>query len=390
MGARLLLFTVVVGATACRGRAIEVPREPAVLAGPIVEVVETAPVETSLDHADIPDAHDVWLSMIDRARVSLAFAEFYASDVPDSRLSRVIERIEAAADRGVAVRFLVDRSFLSKYPDTLARFGRARGIEVRVLDLDRETGGILHAKYFVVDGREAFVGSQNFDWRALEHIQEIGLALREPQVVGALSRLFDADWKVAGGEPRARGPQAGPWRSQDGALELAASPRGLLPDEDAWDLPRLVARIDRARASILVQVLTYKARTRDGTSFTVLDDALRRAAARGVSVRLMVSAWGAKDDTLRALATVRNVTVSILTIPRWSGGDIPYARVAHAKYMVVDAEDAWVGTSNWEGDYFLSSRNVSVFVRQPDVCARLARVFEDGWRTYGRPLQGAP
>ena len=40
-------------------------------------------------------------------------------------------------------------------------------------------GGIQHAKFFVVDGREFFLGSQNWDWRALEAVykqfQEIRL-----------------------------------------------------------------------------------------------------------------------------------------------------------------------------------------------------------------------
>jgi phosphatidylserine/phosphatidylglycerophosphate/cardiolipin synthase-like enzyme len=259
---------------------------------------------------------------------------------------------------------------------------------VRVLDLSPETGGILHAKYFLVDGREGFVGSQNFDWRALEHIQEIGLSLREPAIVRGLSRIFEADWAVAGGGARSgfTAPSREPWRSSDGAIELATSPRGLIPDGGAWDLPGIVARIDRARRTILVQLLTYKARTRSGAPFGDLDEALRRAAGRGVSVRLMVSSWGAREESLRSLGGVANVTVSVMTIPPWSGGEIPFARVAHAKYMVVDGEDAWVGTSNWEGDYFLASRNVSIFVRHPAVCERLTRVFEDGWRAYARPL----
>ena len=29
-----------------------------------------------------------------------------------------------------------------------------------------------------------------------------------------------------------------------------------------------------------------------------------------------------------------------------------YAPQMHSKYMVVDGKSAWIGTSNWEGDYF--------------------------------------
>src|SRR5262245_10955705 len=69
-----------------------------------IELVESAPIETSLDHPDIPDAADVWPAMIAGAKRSLDVAQFYVSDAPGSRLGPVIAAIEAAADRGVAVR----------------------------------------------------------------------------------------------------------------------------------------------------------------------------------------------------------------------------------------------------------------------------------------------
>ena len=80
----------------------------------------------------------------------------------------------------------------------------------------------------------------------------------------------------------------------------------------------------------------------------------------------------------------------VVEIPAWSGGPLEFARVAHAKYMVVDGARAWVGTSNWEGDYFFQSRNVSVFSRAPAVARTLGRVFDHGWSgPYARPLPPA-
>src|SRR5690348_14293033 len=92
------------------------PRQPALVpatasnAAP-VQLVESSPVETNLDHADIPNAKDVWLAMIAGASGSLDFAEFYASNEPGSSLEAVIQAIEAAADRGVNVRFLAEDKF---------------------------------------------------------------------------------------------------------------------------------------------------------------------------------------------------------------------------------------------------------------------------------------
>jgi phosphatidylserine/phosphatidylglycerophosphate/cardiolipin synthase-like enzyme len=389
----LIFLFIITGSAACGTPALQVV-PPASLDVDSVTLVETAPVETTLDHPSIPEASDVWPEMISRARTSLDIAEFYVSDVPGSRLGPVLEAIEHAADRGVHVRLLVEESFYGKYPESVQRLGRHAGIETRRFDLHATMGGILHAKYFVVDRTDAYVGSQNLDYRSLEHIQEMGVRIHSPALSGQLDDLFAADWDVAGGAPPSRWAAAwhGPLvvRTGDGlTVRLAASPRGYLPDDAMWDLPSLIGWIDRATRTVDVQTLTYKTAMRDGATFPDLDDALRRAAARGVRVRLMVSHWGAKDESLRRLARELPPpsAVRILTIPPWSGGDIPFARVAHAKYAVIDGERAWVGTSNWEGDYFLRSRNVSVLVAGAPFALKLQTVFDDGWASvYARSL----
>ena len=53
---------------------------------------------------------------------------------------------------------------------------------------------------------------------------------------------------------------------------------------------------------------------------------------------------------------------AVETVPAAASGFIPFGRVAHAKYMAVDGRLAWVGTSNWEGNYFRGSRNVDIAI----------------------------
>jgi phosphatidylserine/phosphatidylglycerophosphate/cardiolipin synthase-like enzyme len=405
---RLLLASILAAAAACheaRGPSQPPPR-PAAGASVAIQLVESPPAETTLDHPDVPNAADVWVAMIDGAHRTLDFAELYASEADQkdhvaSKLAPVLAAVERAVARGVRVRFLADSVFAPKYPETLERL-RHVGAAVRILDFSTRGGGILHAKYFVVDGVESFVGSQNFDWRALDHIQEMGVHVSSPLVAGPLLDIFETDWALAsggGGDGAARvhlrpAPPAGAeaLALTGERLTLVASPKGYLPEEASWDLPRLVAMLDGAARAVDVQVLTYKTTSRDGSPFPTLDDALRRAAARGVRVRLLVSDWSSKPGSdarkaLDALASVPNVEVRVITIPAWSGGEIPFARVAHAKYMVVDGASAWVGTSNWEGDYFTRSRNVGVIASGGALPARLDRIFEDGWGgAYARPL----
>src|SRR5207237_10065256 len=130
------------------------------------------------------------------------------------------------------------------YPATLGRLARA-GAAARHLDLRSTTRGILHAKYFVVDDREAFFGSQNFDWRALEHNYELGARVRDPAFVAGLAAIFAADWARAGGEPVPAAHVPPP----SSAITLVASPRDLLPPGIAWELPRIVELLDAARAT---------------------------------------------------------------------------------------------------------------------------------------------
>jgi phosphatidylserine/phosphatidylglycerophosphate/cardiolipin synthase-like enzyme len=351
-------------------------------------LVESSPVETTLDHEDIPEAWRVWPEMIGQATRTLELEQFYVSNAPGSRLEPVIQAIEAAAARGVHVRLLVEQKFVKTYPDTLERLAARRGIEVRHLDTAKSMGGVQHSKYFIVDGREAYLGSQNFDWRSLEHIQEVGLRVGVPEVVRALGAIFEMDWALSADsapvapEARALGPFPAHFAGETVRVTPVFSPQGYLPDPGSWELPRLVALIDGAKRSVRVQVLTYRAKGRDGSEFRELEDALKRASARGVKVELLVSDWSKRSGTIEGLQTLQappGLTVKILTLPRWSGGFIPFARVVHAKYMVVDGESAWVGTSNWERDYFTQTRNVGLIVEGEAFARRLDRFFQDNW-----------
>lgn len=355
----------------------------------VLEIVESVPVETMLDHADLRDAYVVWPEMIDRAQKTLDFAEFYASDDPanrQSRLETVTQAVERAAARGVKVRFLAEKVFQKTYPELLARLDGKDGIEVRIYDFAAFGGGVLHAKYFLVDGREVYVGSQNFDWRSLQHIQELGARVIEPGVARAFLDVFETDWALAGGGDRRNRVHTGsylfPTAIGDAQVTPVFSPTGWLPDPTLWDLPRLVEMIDRATRTVRVQLLTYKTTARDGSWFDTLDAALRRAASRGVQVQLLLADWSKRKGTiegLQSLQVIPGIDVRMSTIPPFSGGFVPFARVGHAKYMIVDGRRVWIGTGNWEGDYFTQSRNAGLVIDSPKYGERLDRYFADAW-----------
>lgn len=362
------------------------------------QLVESAPVETTLDHAEIPNAAEVWVEMVDSAKTSLDFSHFYVSNAPRSRLGPVLEALERAGKRGVKIRFLVDANFRGSNADDLAKLEKTKGVELRRIDFDALAGGVQHAKYFVVDGREVFVGSQNFDWRSLEHIFELGVRTDEPTLVRAVQDVFETDWALAGGAPRdARVHQLGqqyPVLIGEGEAAIkvnpALSPTGWLPDEALYDLPQIVKLIDESRGTLRVQLMTYKVNEKK-LYWEVLESALRRAAARGVSVQLLVADWSARPGSiegLQSLEVLPGVDVRMVTIPPWSGGFIPYARVIHAKYLVSDGKRAWIGTSNWSRDYFVESRGVGFVVEGASFAGTLDRLFQELWTgPYGAQVE---
>lgn len=368
---------------------------PVVSPGGGITLVESWPVETTLDHPDLADTTDTWLQLVDAAKERLDIEQFYVSSQPGSHLDRVLEAVRRAADRGVAVRLVADTKFARTYPETLDALDPHPHIEVRRIDFGALTGGVQHAKFFIVDGKTAFVGSQNFDWRSLEHIQELGVVVDVPEVVDTWARVFAVDWAIAGGTPvaealasaRVGAPAAAravPARYGASMVRVTpvASPTGLLPDEAAWDWPLLEGALAGARERVRLQALSYERVGYDKVEWGALDEALRSAAGRGVKVEMIVADWsksGNKLESVQSLARVPGVTVKFVTIPEATTGFIPFARVVHSKYVVVDGAWSWIGTSNFSRDYFHGSRNLGLVVDGSAFAARLDRVFDDLW-----------
>ena len=372
-------------------------------AGPPVQLVETRPVESVLGNPALPAALETWLDLIGGARSSLDFEEFYLSTWPGEPTEEVLTALGAAAKRGVHVRLVLDARMARTYPRTADSLAKVAGFEVRLVDFGRIAGGIQHAKFFIADRATVFLGSQNFDWRALKHIHELGVLVRDARVAADFGRVFDLDWDAA--TPAGQTPDTTRTFAATQAPHAAAtlpyrivqapgdtvqlwpgwSPRSFIPDTTLWDRDLIVRMLDAARHEIVVQVLTYSPADRRGRD-EALDAALRRAAARGVHVKLVVSDWETGSPALKelqALARVPGVEVKLSTVPEWSGGYIPFARVEHLKYAVVDSLWAWVGTSNWEPSYFHGTRNVAVVLRNRTLAGQAREIFERSWLAPG-------
>jgi phosphatidylserine/phosphatidylglycerophosphate/cardiolipin synthase-like enzyme len=361
---------------------------------PDFELVESVPIGTTLDNPDIRNAHEVWLEMINGATKSLDIEEFYISNKPGEPLEDVIEAIEAAAKRGVAVRLIADARMQKTYPQTIERLAGEKNVSARIIDFGKLAGGVQHAKFFIVDDKEVFFGSQNFDWRALEHIHELGFRIKQADAVRFYRDIFALDWNLAATNDKSALAKSLTFKKYPFPLTIVeadkdtilftptASPLGVITDTTAWDEPNIVRLIDGSKNDVCLQFLNYGTQERGGSAYTVLDDAIRRAAARGVKVRLIVSDWEkgtASEKALVDLSQVPNIEVKFSVIPEWSGGYVSFARVEHCKFIVVDSSSFWLGTSNAEKSYFYNTRNLGVVARNKRLASLLHRVFMKSW-----------
>jgi phosphatidylserine/phosphatidylglycerophosphate/cardiolipin synthase-like enzyme len=348
---------------------------------PATRLVQSIPAETDLADPTLSFAKDVWVDMVRTAKTSVDAAEFYVTNRPGSALEPVLAELEKAGTRGVKIRFLFSSKMLDQDPASVARIRGIPGAEVRSFDLTGVSKGILHAKYFVVDGREAFLGSQNFDWRALEHIHELGVRTSEPVIVARLARLYAIDWAFAEGR-KLPNLSAQPPMSARAQVELVASPPFLTPKDIRSSIDGLVELLDQAKQTVRVQLLTYSPISGQDRFWPVLDNALRAAAVRGVQVKLLVSDWvlgGRSLPHLKALTLIPNLEVKVVSIPEAKEGHIPFSRTVHSKYLVVDGSHLSLGTSNWEESYFSESRNIELLFRDSSLAAQAAGIFDRLW-----------
>lgn len=349
------------------------------------QLVQTIPVETTLQSYGTADTQAVWLDMIRSATSRIDIEQFYLVTEAGEPLEAVLDELKKAADRGVKIRIVVSNRLIKEYQSTLDRLLTFRGLEARILDLSEHTGGIQHAKFWIIDGLDGYVGSANFDWRALSQIHELGLRVRDPKILHALQSVFDFDWAIAGGEQPTR-PALPENKGPATESELVASPAVLNPLGMRTSEEALVELIRSARKSLNIQLLDYSTRKHYSREqlppYTVLDDALRDAARRGVQIKLLVSHWNLKQpglDDLRKLQKTRGIEIRVATVPPNSRGEIPFARVIHSKYMTVDSRTLVIGTSNWSRDYFERSRNLELILKDTAITGQAERIFQGIW-----------
>ncbi len=180
--------------------------------------------------------------------------------------------------------------------------------------------GLMHRKIVILDDSTIFIGSANMTTSSLQLHDNLTVGIYDPQMAHFL-----------------KSPTGKTYPFEKGLLWL-------LPDLKA--LTHIGGKIDAARSSIFIAMFTL--------TQTDLIDALIRAKARGVDVKLAIDRYTARGASKKA---VQKLTAA--GIPIYLSSGLP---LLHHKWAYIDREELILGSTNWTEAAFRKNDDVLLFL----------------------------
>jgi phosphatidylserine/phosphatidylglycerophosphate/cardiolipin synthase-like enzyme len=106
----------------------------------------------------------------------------------------------------------------------------------------------------------------------------------------------------------------------------------------------------------------------------IVGDALRRAHARGVRIRLAYNVDHRKPIPVPPPPSPDEQLIRSLPVDAYAIAGVP--DLMHHKYVIRDREVVWTGSTNWTDDSWSRQENVIAIVESPEVAADFLRDFE--------------
>ncbi|XP_070698521.1 5'-3' exonuclease PLD4 [Pempheris klunzingeri] len=367
-----------------------------------------------------------WKDLISMATDQVDVVSFYwtltgedinvnsSTDMPGRE---ILKELEELPSRNVSVRVVTSIPSV-RTNSTDLKILKQKGVHVRKVNFGRLMKGVLHSKFWIVDKKHVFIGSANMDWRALTQVKELGVVVYNcSSLAKDLLKIFQSYWVM--GQSNSSLPQ--PWPAEydtainkhhpllvntdniSSSLYLTGSPPSFCPPSRTQDLEAILSSISEAERFVDVAVMEYFPTTRfekPQRYWSFIDDTIRMVAfERKVKIRMLISCGQDSDPAmltfLHSLASMNSprqhisIQIKLYIVPVGNQSDIPYSRVNHNKYMVTD-KVAYIGTSNWSGDYFLTTAGVGLVISQhaphhvwktKALQSQLRAVFDRDWHS---------
>jgi phosphatidylserine/phosphatidylglycerophosphate/cardiolipin synthase-like enzyme len=216
---------------------------------------------------------------------------------------------------------------------------------------------ITHVKAMVVDDSKAFILSLNLT-RMYTKTRDYGIVTTDPEIVGEILKVFDADWTNA--------------KQKTGETPSLNDPNLLWSPVNARS--KLRDLIDSARESLSVEVENLGDRGIQAAF-------VRAAKRRNVSVRIIIPMCGFGDQPVRNfkfLYAMQGEGIQARVMPVPSSPSRPYI---HAKMMVVDGKRAYVGSVNFSYNSLSKARELGIVFDAEKPVKELTVDFEADWRS---------
>jgi phosphatidylserine/phosphatidylglycerophosphate/cardiolipin synthase-like enzyme len=339
----------------------------------------------------------------------------------------LFQALAQAAQRGVAIRLLMDGSPAGGI-SPVQRWGLsqlvAAGVDVRLLRLrgDAPNGlrsryRFFHAKYGIIDGQRAFVGTENWSYNTAPLTppgqtapgrRGVYLFTDAPPVIGDLQALFDQDWQpetfwdLAPFQPETDGPppefvlpeapvadRAAAFAQPMHAHTTARFAISTAPEQESRPDALLRQLLAQAGPGDLIHTMQLYEHKFWGASHSnpIADpnprlEALIQAARRGATVYVLLDGYFDDTDALRN----NRATVAYLQTLAQAEGLAIHARTGnptglgiHAKLMLMQINGVpWsvVGSLNGSEISHKINREVTLTTDSAEVYGYLLGVFE--------------
>jgi phosphatidylserine/phosphatidylglycerophosphate/cardiolipin synthase-like enzyme len=281
------------------------------------------------------DGDEPLLTRFAEAKTSIDYAPFELNDQP------IAQALAAARARGVRVRVL-----LEPQPEDDPGLGARAGDLLTSLGIEWQrtnpSFSLSHAKYAVLDGTRALILTFNSTASDFRSCRDFGIVDDDPDDARFMQALFEADW------------------AKTKALTV---PTGFAvsPDNSNTALIRLV---DSAQRTLDI----YAERLEPSPLF----DAILRAVDRGVTVRVLGAPIGQKER--------QAIGFGELTRGHRFDFRTPDQPRIHAKVMIADGTDVFLGSENVEDSPGERRRELGIIFADPSISAQLSSVFEQDWQ----------
>jgi len=329
---------------------------------------------------DGENAYPAMLAAIAQAKHHIHLATYiYAADETGKTFR---DALVARAKAGVHVRLLIDsigssslgNAFFRELVEAGGEVAWFHPIKFRLLrwpSLNHRS----HRKILVVDGTTGFTGGINItdtqdSRRRPDAFRDIHLRL-EGHAVRGLQLVFLEDWAYATGTVL-RDMRLWPQPDGRGALSLVA-PSG--PDSDWEAIHRIQLELIHGAIERVYLVTPYFVPTPAARL------ALTNAALRGVDVRVLVPR---RSDSRLVSAAARSYFSELLVAGVKVYEYLP--SMLHTKALLVDADQVFIGSANFDNRSFRVNFELSVQIRDLTLAEQLLRAYE-GYEDDSRPAR---